>query len=86
MADGLGITAAIAALVLVAAAAFLKELRQTGRKGAQKPPKNLAAGKAREMIETSAQESMDAIGAGLSGSDPAGSVADAANRASRKRK
>ena len=86
MADGLGVMAAFAALVVVAMATFLRELRINGRKGPLKPPENRAAKKAREIIETTAQERMDAIGAGLNGSDPTGAVADAANRASKRRR
>ena len=47
------------------------------------PPDQVAASHARDAIETAAQRNLDAIDDALEGDDPAGDVADMANRRKR---
>ena len=86
MVDGLGVAAAVIAVLCGAAAAFFKVVRQRPAAGRSTPPPVVGAVEVREAIETTAHGNLDAIGAELTSDAPAGGIADAANRASRRRR
>tara|TARA_R100000152_G_C6780741_1_gene213908 strand:+ start:3094 stop:3351 length:258 start_codon:yes stop_codon:yes gene_type:complete len=83
--ENLGIVSILVAAVLAAVAMFMRK-RSEPVKGPAAPPTPVMVEEVREEIEKSAQENLDAISVGLTGADPAGAVADAANRLARLRK
>ena len=85
MVENLGIISILFAAVLAAVSVFLRK-RSKPVKGPAGPPTPVMVEEVRDEIEKTAQENLDAISVGLTGADPAGAIADAANHASRTRK
>ncbi len=76
---------AVVVAVLLAAARFTRGIYKNAPQAPQAPREAVAAGHAREAIETALQTETDAIERAKTGDDPAGDLAALANRANEAR-
>ena len=83
MVDSLGWAVAILAALVAVVGRFVSAKRRKVTRVPTAPPEQVAASHARDAIETAAQRDMGAIDDALEGDDPAGDVADMANRRKR---
>ena len=83
MAESLGWAVAILAALAAVVGRCVSAKRRKVTRVPTAPPEQVAASHARDAIETAAQRNLDAIDDALEGDDPAGDVADMANRRKR---
>ena len=76
---------AVVVAVLLAAARFARGIYTKDPQAPKAPRETVAAGHAREAIETALQSETDAIERAKTGDDPAGDLAALANRANESR-
>ena len=83
MVESIGWAVAILAALVAVVGRCVSNKRNARARTPTAPPDQVAASHARDAIETAAQRDMDAIDDALEGDDPAGDVADLANRRKR---
>jgi hypothetical protein len=76
---------AVVVAVLLAAGRFARGIHKKAPESPQEPREAVAAGHAREAIETALQANTDAIEQAETGADPVGDLAALANRANEAR-